>query len=695
MSTPRPQLTSLFQPLLEDGGEVLANETQGLLPLRDREKEVPTSTFSTEAALMISIEDAHATAHSHSNDIAAAAAAAAATTTNSFTQHDQPWSGWRLWIKSWQHPLLQPATYSGAILFVFYHVVFCLANGSSIIRPSQHNTHAMQKSPEPILGIMVKWTAIGIVCSAPLLTLRLGRQIPALYPSVALFLAPFLAQMAVEIDHQLVQDYTTSSRNMEHNTGSSIYPLEAFLATFAVVSSLGMLLSGALLHLAAKVQLANVGNYLPFSVMSGFFSAVGFMLWTLAFSVDTSGMTWKRVLLSRDWHLMKDSCIHHLPSLFVGVMMNRIGSRNPSAVMLLILATIVSFYVIMWVSGTTLQEAQASQWFWSSSDLAIPHSSTNGWPSWTLPPMPFANLWAFASPAVSWKAVINSLGTVSSMAFLFLLRSSIHATALKKNVENLVRRIPAPVIRLENSVAVEDHTTPRAETNNIMDTCLSPTFSEDCGSEAITFSLRNDVAALTEIRPKPPQITAEDICKEYGYSMYVVFLFGGFGNCPINAVSTTMYAMGADGAIPQLGSVLLLLLVCLADFAMIPYIPKTAFSSLLVLGAVEILSIYFVKSFQKTQDWFEWLAVPLIVVFSLITGFVQAIFLGLVVSLFLFVASFWRAGVVKFNATALEVRSRIERSIEQSLWLDKHGDLIQVVGKLVVEKRLFACDCCS
>jgi hypothetical protein len=64
----------------------------------------------------------------------------------------------------------------------------------------------------------------------------------------------------------------------------------------------------------------------------------------------------------------------------------------------------------------------------------------------------------------------------------------------------------------------------------------------------------------------------------------------------------------------------------------------------------------------------------------------NAVFLGIGISMFVFVAAFFRVGVVKFNATGLELRSRIERSINQSMWLDEHGDLVQV---MVLQNYLF------
>ena len=140
-----------------------------------------------------------------------------------------------------------------------------------------------------------------------------------------------------------------------------------------------------------------------------------------------------------------------------------------------------------------------------------------------------------------------------------------------------------------------------------------------------------------------------------------------------------MYAIGADGAAPQYGSILLLIVFYLLDFRMVQYIPKTAFSSLLVLGAVDTLVVWFIQAFRKTQDLSEWMVVPLITAFSLFVGFLNAVFLGIAISMFVFVASFFRVGVVKYNASGLEIRSRIERSVAQSAWLNENGDLCQIM----------------
>ena len=189
-----------------------------------------------------------------------------------------------------------------------------------------------------------------------------------------------------------------------------------------------------------------------------------------------------------------------------------------------------------------------------------------------------------------------------------------------------------------------------------------------------------------EVRAKMPKLSLEEIFIEYGYALLVVSVCGGFGNCPTVATSNTMYAIGAEGPAPQYGSVLLLVIFYFTDFQLVQYIPKAAFSSLLVLGAVDTLVVWFFGAFQKTQNITEWLVVPIIVLFSLFVGFLNAVFLGIGISMFVFVASFFQVGVVKFNATGLEIRSRIERSMAQSVWLDENGDFIQV---MILQNYLF------
>ena len=60
---------------------------------------------------------------------------------------------------------------------------------------------------------MAKLTCVGIVAAGPFVIARLGKEIPAVYPSVNLFLAPFLASAATKIDETLLEDGFTGDTN--------------------------------------------------------------------------------------------------------------------------------------------------------------------------------------------------------------------------------------------------------------------------------------------------------------------------------------------------------------------------------------------------------------------------------------------------------------------------------------------------
>jgi SulP family sulfate permease len=99
-----------------------------------------------------------------------------------------------------------------------------------------------------------------------------------------------------------------------------------------------------------------------------------------------------------------------------------------------------------------------------------------------------------------------------------------------------------------------------------------------------------------------------------------------------------------------------------------------------------MMSTWFVKSYNNTKQKWEWMVAPLIVVLTFVVGMLNAIFLGVALSTFIFVASFYHSGVVKYLANGLTLRSIIERGYREADWLDENGDLIQI---LVLHNYLF------
>jgi SulP family sulfate permease len=144
--------------------------------------------------------------------------------------------------------------------------------------------------------------------------------------------------------------------------------------------------------------------------------------------------------------------------------------------------------------------------------------------------------------------------------------------------------------------------------------------------------------------------------------------------------------MGAEGEAPQFGSFALLWIFYLTDFVFVRFIPKPAFSCLLVLAFLDMVSIWLIGSYKKTKQKWEWMVTPLIIVLSFSVGLLSAVVLGVAFSTIIFVGSFYRSGIVKYLANGLTLRSTIERGYRESVWLDDNGDLIQV---LVLQNYLF------
>ena len=167
--------------------------------------------------------------------------------------------------------------------------------------------------------------------------------------------------------------------------------------------------------------------------------------------------------------------------------------------------------------------------FWTHSELVYDKTTTVGFAEWT-PPAPFGVLNQLFQGHVHWQAVKEGLGTASALGFLYLIRCSVHGAALKKNIPNLARKVPAgskPEIRDE---AMES---PRM---TVPDRVRHRTFSEAVDIEAVLkpfgMSMRvgpDESNNITEIRAEPTNISLKSILRPYGVSQLVAALVGGKG----------------------------------------------------------------------------------------------------------------------------------------------------------------------
>lgn len=298
------------------------------------------------------------------------------------------------------------STWIGSFTALLYHTVFCLAHSAALVRP--HSDHSS-------MGVLAQMTALGVCTAGASFVYQIGPYVPASYPSSDLFLAPFLAVMAKEVDSVL------ASQDLQNDDA-------VFFATFGALVATAMFLGGIVSVLAARIKLANLGNFLPYQVLTGFFSTVGVLIWMLGFSVDSNGIPIAQVLTSGDWSLIRTCFLHHLPSLVVGILMHVTSRRHPFFVMFWLCACVVMFYLVLAIAGISRQSAQDDKWFFSSADLKGTKDASNVYG----PPWPFGIWWTIWKGNVHWKAYLGALRTVFALVFLYLLRCSLHSAALKK-----------------------------------------------------------------------------------------------------------------------------------------------------------------------------------------------------------------------------------------------------------------------
>lgn len=248
--------------------------------------------------------------------------------------------------------LLSPSTYIGAFMNVMFQIVYALTMGAAITR-----THGNR----PTLGLFAKIASLGTVLVSPIYWYFLANDIPALYPVCDLFTAPFLANFAVVVDEEL---YVVAPELAPEE--SDIY----FITTFMVLTVISLCISGGLLVLASVFKLANLGAYIPYPVLCGFFGAVGVLTWTLAFKVDANGRSVEQVFQGfDDWNGIRHCCWHHLPSVILAAVMKYLGPKNPFYVVLVVLTTIAGFHAYMLLAGVPIEDMVEAEWFWSRSDM--------------------------------------------------------------------------------------------------------------------------------------------------------------------------------------------------------------------------------------------------------------------------------------------------------------------------------------
>ena len=292
----------------------------------------------------------------------------------------------------------------------------CLTMGSSIIRLDGSTA---------LLGLISKMAAIGIIFAAPVYWLTTKGEILALYPTVDLFAAPFLAHITQALDGTLISDPTIQELDQQESD-------MIFVGSFTVVTMFSVALSGLFVVLASVFKMANLGSFLPFPVLAGFFTATSILTWLLAFKIDT-GMGVSQLVFNGNLQSFFHCFIHHSPSLLSGFLMKYLGPKNPFFVITVMFASTALFYTVMYSFGYDRESAIEDGWFWDKSDLTYPPlSAPIGFSKWVSPAVFGWINGVVTYKYIHWAAVVSALNPAIALAFLYAIRMTLQCSAVMK-----------------------------------------------------------------------------------------------------------------------------------------------------------------------------------------------------------------------------------------------------------------------
>jgi hypothetical protein len=417
-------------------------------------------------------------------------------------------------------------------------------------------------SERAVLGQMVRVSAIGPLLGGPIFLYLLGGTYPALYPMLDVFPAPFFYSMAAIVDQDLVENGKADDDIL-------------FLNTFCLLSSLSLILTGVFILIGTKVKVANLASFLPYPVMSGFFTAIGFLCWTLAFAVDTSGKNVWSVLFSGNIQLIMTCMKHHIGSLVTGASLSIFGTRNSLYIPILLMLPSVFLYSNMFLRNVTLEQAQDDGWFWHEKDFKVYDTVGTSeffvnlswgrlFEKWTCP-LPFGLILGIVQGKIHYSSVVRGLPTVISMAIIYFIRCAVHAPALQKSARDL-----AQWEQERNSIKL------KASMNGFVNRSHARAISQyDASFDFL--DEEDDTDIFDSSSNKLPSTNVSEVLYDYGKILSFSGIANGFTVLPTIGSSVALFKMGAGALPPQIGSLILLGVFYLTQFDIVGYIPKMTF----------------------------------------------------------------------------------------------------------------------
>jgi MFS superfamily sulfate permease-like transporter/CRP-like cAMP-binding protein len=198
--------------------------------------------------------------------------------------------------------------------------------------------------------------------------------------------------------------------------------------------------------------------------------------------------------------------------------------------------------------------------------------------------------------------------------------------------------------------------------------CLKETIVYD------TFERNSYKSSNTSAKSGRMRVRASDELNTQGVANVVGGLVGGIGTAVLPALVSAQSTKASGVA-----AAILMGFSCFTSFAMFAYIPKFLFAGFLAAQGIPLMINAVIKPFQRITSYAEFLIIPLIVGMFFLWGIPQAIAIGAGLSVLIFTYRFHEVGVIKYEASAVDRPSSIDRDPFMRDWLDEHGDSIWII----------------
>lgn len=204
-------------------------------------------------------------------------------------------------------------------------------------------------------------------------------------------------------------------------------PLHERLATVVVHLSVSTALVGCGLLVIGRARLASLVQYLPSPVIGGYLAFIGLFMVrggvSLSTGVHLAGLSdWEQLVTEGD---SGRSLLLLAPALLAGLFLSALTSRFPRHFSVLfpvcLVAMPIAFYLVLWLSGVTMDDARAAGFLLSPPDQTAGRASTSLLDAYRL----------FDLRAVHWSAMFPSqLLPLASMLVTIAFGSSLDIASI-------------------------------------------------------------------------------------------------------------------------------------------------------------------------------------------------------------------------------------------------------------------------